>query len=689
MADYTNWKLERDAAGLAWLTVDLPGTRTNVLSSAVLGELELVLDELEGDPPRGLVIRSGKPAGFIAGADIDEFDRFADPAEATAAIRRAQGILDRLERLPCRTVCLIHGYCLGGGLELALACDHRVAEDEPDTRLGLPEVRLGIHPGFGGSLRMIRTVGPAHGLDAMLTGRSLSARAAQRIGLIDFALPRRHLETGARALAEGATRAPRRRLPWWSRLLNTGPVRPLFAAYLRRRVAARAPREHYPAPYALIDLWAHHWPHPHRMLEAEAASVAQLVRGDTARNLIRVFRLQERLKAQGRESAFRAERVHVIGAGAMGGDIAVWCAAQGLTVTLQDTRAEAIGDVLKRAKRVFERRLKDRRLVRAAYDRLVPDLHGNGLRRADVVIEAIVEDAAKKQALFAAIEPQLREDALLATNTSSIRLETLGTALHRPERLVGLHFFNPVARMPLVEVVLGERTDSGSAARAQAFTRQIDRLPLPVRSTPGFLVNRILMPYLLEAVQLIEEGVPAPAVDRAAVDFGMPMGPVELADTVGLDICLSVADILSRELGGEVPERLRQLVASGRLGKKSAGGFYPFRRGKPDKPSLPKGYTAPEDLKDRLVLRLVNEAVACLREEVVTDADLVDAGVIFGTGFAPFRGGPLHYAGERGSESVLSRLAELQARHGDRFEPDPGWQRLREPRQAAGTVMSE
>lgn len=689
MQQYANWTLEQDADGIAWLTLDMPGTRTNVLSSAVLGELEQILGELEANQPKGVVIRSGKTGGFIAGADVNEFDRFADATEAVAAIRHAQGILDRLERLPCRTVALIRGYCLGGGLELALACDHRIAEDDAATRLGLPEVRLGIHPGFGGTLRMIRTVGPIDGLDAMLTGRSLSARAARRMGLVDHALPRRHLEVAARRLAADTTAPTPRRLPWWKRILNSAPVRPFLAGYLRRRVAARAPREHYPAPYALLDLWAQHYSDPPRMLEAEAASVARLVSGETARNLIRVFQLQERLKAQGRDSNFQAERVHVIGAGAMGGDIAIWCAAQGLTVTLQDTRAEAIGSVLKRAGKVFARRLKDRYKVRAAYDRLIPDLQGDGLGRADLVIEAIVEDIEKKQALFASIEPRLRQDALLASNTSSIRLETLGTALRRPERLVGLHFFNPVAKMPLVEVVLGAQTDAESAARARAFARQIDRLPLPVRSTPGFLVNRILMPYLLEAVRLIEEGVPARAVDRAAVDFGMPMGPVELADTVGLDICLSVADILSQELGGHVPERLRELIASGRLGKKSGAGFYRFRRGKPDKPSPPKGYTPPEDLQDRLILRLVNEAVACLRDEVVVDADLVDAGIIFGTGFAPFRGGPLHYAEQRGPEAILSRLTQLQERHGERFEPDPGWQRFREQRQAAGTVTSE
>lgn len=679
---YTNWSLQHDAQDILWLTLDVPDTGTNVLSSAVLGELDQILGELEAHPPRGVVLRSAKDSGFIAGADVNEFDRFPDPAPAVAGLRRAQGILDRLERLPCPTVARIHGYCLGGGLELALACRYRLAEDEPATRLGLPEVRLGIHPGFGGTLRAVRRIGAVDALNLMLTGRSVSAAAAQRLGLVDFALPRRHIDEAARRLIGGFP--VQRKLPWWKQAMSSAPLRPLLAAYLRRRVRARTPQEHYPAPYAIIDLWARHWGEPQRLLEAEADSAAGLVHGETAQNLLRVFRLRERLKAHGRDNTFAPRRVHVIGAGVMGGDIAAWCAAQGLSVTVQDPSPEALARTLHRAGTVFEHRHSGR----AAFDRLIPDPNGYGLARADVVIEAIVEDVDAKRELFAAIEPRLRADAVLATNTSSIRLETLSEGLQHPGRLVGLHFFNPVAKMPLVEVVHGKGTDPQMAARAQAFARCIDRLPLPVRSTPGFLVNRILMPYLLEAVTLIEEGVPGAVVDRAAVEFGMPMGPVELADTVGLDVCLSVAEILSRELDGSVPERLRTLVAAGQLGKKSGAGFYPFRGGKPQKQALPKGYQPPEDVQDRLVLRLLNEAVACLREGVVSDADLVDAGVIFGTGFAPFRGGPLHYAERRGPVAMQERLHVLAQRHGERFQPDPGWTRLEDTAEGLATSAS-
>ncbi|HKK04939.1 MAG TPA: 3-hydroxyacyl-CoA dehydrogenase NAD-binding domain-containing protein [Gammaproteobacteria bacterium] len=683
--NYTNWQLDTDDDNIAWLRLDRADAGTNVLTAEILDELDAMLDTLTESPPRGAVILSAKPNGFIAGADVTAFTSLSDEKEALALIERGQSVMNKLETLPCPTVALIHGFCLGGGLELALACRYRIAEDGPRTRLGLPEVRLGIHPGFGGTLRMVRRVGAPAAMDAMLTGRTLSARAARKIGLVEYTVPERHLHNAARSvlLAPPAPRQP----AWYLRLASHRLLRPLLAKYLVRNVTRRAPRAHYPAPYALIELWREHYDDPKRMLAEEAASVARLIVGKTAQNLVRVFLLQERLKALGKperksggetdaqSNGLNPRHVHVIGAGVMGGDIAAWCALQGLQVTVQDNRKETLARVVQRAHELYTKRLKDRRLVRAALDRLVPDIKGNGLSRADVIIEAIFEDVEAKQNLFRSIEPKVRDDALLATNTSSIPLEELGRALRRPERLVGLHFFNPVARMQLVEVVHGPATDAGVSQRAAAFTRQIDRLPLPVTSTPGFLVNRILMPYLLEAVTLAEEGVPLAVIDKAAVDFGMPMGPIELADTVGLDVCLSVAKMLSADEDA-VPQRLRTLVESGRTGKKSGGGFYQFKQGKPVKPALPKGYSAPTDLQERLVLRLLNESVACLRDGVVADADLVDAGVVYGTGFAPFRGGPLHYLHSRGSVQLEKTLSGLKQRHGERFAADPGWRDL-------------
>lgn len=666
-----HWRVETDGDGIAWLILDQAASGVNVLSAQVLEELGRMLDAVDGQRPRGLVIRSGKPQGFIAGADVKEFTTLRDSALAAALLERAHTVLDRLAALPLPTLCLIHGYCLGGGLELALACRYRVAEDEPRTRLGFPEVHLGIHPGFGGTQRAVYLLGPAPALDLMLTGRPVDARRAARLGLVDHAVPTRHLERAARTVILAAPPPHRPNRRQW--LLNHRLARPWLARVLHRRVAARVRKAHYPAPYALIDLWRDYADDPRRMLAEERRSVAALITGSTAQNLVRVFFLQERLKAMGRREGFAPRRVHVIGGGVMGGDIAAWCALKGLNVTVQDQNKEALGRLVKHAHELFARQLKQPRLVQAALDRLMPDVRGIGVARADVVIEAIFENADAKRALYRDIEPHLNPDALLATNTSSIPLEELSGALDNPRRLVGLHFFNPVAKMQLVEVVSGGATDPDAAVRAAAFVRHIERLPLPVKSTPGFLVNRVLMPYLLEAVVLAEEGVPAAAVDRAAVEFGMPMGPLELADTVGLDICLSVAEILGAHFQLSVPARLRRMVETRQLGRKSGRGFYDYKGGRPRRERLGKGYSAPHDLAQRLMFRLYNECMACLQEGVVADADLIDAGVIFGTGFAPFRGGPMHYLQQQGIGSQLTELEALEQRYGHRYAANAGW----------------
>ncbi len=674
--NYNNWRLETDEEGIAWLHFDMAGGGTNVLSSEVFAELTRILDSLHEQPPTGLVILSDKPGGFIAGANVKEFTTLEDREQALEMIRTGQKQLDRIESLPCPTVARIHGYCVGGGLELALACDYRVALDEPKTRLGLPEVMLGIHPGFGGTVRLPRLIGVPAAMDLMLSGRTVDARKAARLGMVDHAVPERHLDRACRAMIR--ERPPRRRPSRLLRLADTAPLRPLLAAFLRKQVGKRASEEHYPAPYALIDLWAEHGAGSDEMFQAEAESVADLVRTETSRNLVRVFFLQERLKGLGKKNDGPAPaRVHVIGAGVMGGDIAAWCDVRGLTVTLQDREPKYIAPAIERAYKLFRRKFRPRHLQRAARDRLVPDHKGLGVPRADVVIEAIIENREAKQELYRRIEPQLKENTLLCTNTSSIPLEELATCLERPERLVGLHFFNPVAKMQLIEIVRGENTSEEVAERAAAFARAIDRLPLPVKSSPGFLVNRILLPYMLEAVELLSEGVPAQTIDRVATRFGMPMGPVRLADTVGLDICLSVASILSEELGTSLPPLLREVVEEGRLGVKSGHGFYRYKGREPVREPGRSSPVPDPVIEDRLILRLLNECVATLREQVVADEDLLDAGMIFGTGFAPFRGGPMHYLRSRGIEASRKRLEELAGLHGDRFLPDAGWEALR------------
>ena len=664
------WTLDLDADRVAWLTFDKPGASANSLSRAAMEELDQRLREAEQQQPAGLVFVSGK-SGFIAGADVAEFGQVRAPEEAVPSIRAAHGVLERLERLPFPTVAAINGYCLGGGLELALACRHRVCADDPKVTLGLPEVMLGIHPGFGGTVRSVRLVGVATAMDMMLTGKNLRPDKALKAGLVDEVVPAAQLRAAAKQLALHPR--PRQRAPLGQRLLNLPLVRRLVAGRIEQQVRRRARPEHYPAPYAIVDLWRRHGASTRSGYEAEAQSVARLVCTQTSRNLVRVFFLQERLKGLGGKDLPAGGHVHVVGAGVMGGDIAAWCALRGFTVTLQDRAAQYVQPALDRARAFFDKRSRVPGKAAEQMSRLQGDAEGRGVERADVVIEAIFENAEAKRELYARIEPRLKPGAILATNTSSLMLEPLAENLAVPDRLVGLHFFNPVAQMPLVEVIETATTDPQARTAALAFTRAIDKLPLPCRSAPGFLVNRVLMPYMTEAMLAANEGVPLAMIDQVAVRFGMPMGPIELADTVGLDVCLHVGRILASAFGGQAPDAVAPLVAAGKLGRKTGQGLYEWREGKAIKPPVDAAYRAPADLEDRLLLALVNEAMAVLREGVVADADLIDAGVIFGSGFAPFRGGPLRYAQERGITEIVSRLEALAARHGDRFRPDPGW----------------
>lgn len=674
---YDNWTFERDADGILWLHLNQKDTSTNVLCVPVLEELDGILDSLTAsEQPKGIVFVSDKPNGFIAGADIKEFLKIENIEQAVQHIRRGQNVLDRIEALSIPTVALIHGFCLGGGFELALACRYRVADDGPKTKVGLPEIQLGIHPGFGGTVRLPRLIGATAAMDLMLTGKSVDARKAKKMGLIDQAVPARHLKEAAkRVILEKDKRHRPKKL---QSLTNHFLLRPFLANVMRKTVAKKARKDHYPAPYALIDLWARDFDNPKKMLVHEAKSVAKLVTGDTAQSLIRVFFLREQLKGLGKRKSGeeKVKHVHVIGAGVMGGDIAAWCALQGCTVTLQDRKPETIAKAIGRAAQLFNKRIKDRLQVITALDRLVPDLEGRGVPKADIIIEAIIENIEAKHTLFKEIEPRMKPNALLTTNTSSIPLEVLSTVLKNPGRLVGLHFFNPVALMPLIEIVTASTTDPEAAQRTAAFAAQIDRLPLPVKSGPGFLVNRVLMPYMLEAVRLREEGVAPYAIDQAALDFGMPMGPLHLADTVGLDICLHVAEILSEKLNVSVPESLKKMVENGHLGVKSGNGFYHYEKGgkRIEEKSPNRKYT--NDVTERLIARMINEAVACLRDHIIDDVDLLDAGIIFGTGFAPFRGGPMHYAKNRGLQDYVAELHNLESKFGDAFKADDGWRNL-------------
>ena len=671
------WRKHEDKEGIIWLSLDAPETATNTLTNEVLAALATEIDTLETASPRGVVFCSAKKSGFIAGADINAFKQDMSAQQIYQMITEVQALFSRIENLPFPTVAMIHGFCLGGGMEMALACDYRLAQDDANTSLGLPEVKLGIHPGYGGSVRLIEILGVIPAMTLMLNGKVLTARQAPKSGLVDEVAADRQLKRAATHLI--LTTPPKQYSSWFQRLLSQSWLRPGIAYLLRKQVLQRVNPEHYPAPLALIACWKNRPRSRSSYFLAEADSVANLLVTETAQNLVRLFFLRNQLKAFAKTSDLTMKQVHVIGAGVMGGDIAAWCALQGMKVTLQDQSAERIAPAIARAHKLFKYKLKLPHLVQAAMDRLTPDIEGYGVRNADVVIEAIFENLEAKQTLYQQIEPQLSETAILATNTSSLSLQSLATCLQQPERLVGLHFFNPVAKMQLVEVVSADQTAAIWTDRAMAFVGQINRLPLPVKSSAGFLINRILIPYLLEAVEMQKEGIAIEAIDKSATDFGMPMGPIELADTVGLDICLSVADILAAELNIAVPANLQKMVDAGRLGRKSGQGFYQYdnkgkkkaSRQKPPATDIPEA-----DIRQRLLLRLLNECISCLDESIVQDKDLLDAGMVFGTGFAPFRGGPMHYLEQQGITDVHQQLTVFSKRYGNRFEPQPGWRVL-------------
>ena len=672
-----HWKSETDDKGILWLCLDLADSKVNVLSSEVLEELSEIIDATADNPPSGLVLWSGKAGTFVMGADIKEFTKVDTLELANKVVRLGQRLMDKVEGLKFPTVAAINGFCLGGGLELSMACDYRIVFGGSKKILGLPEVKLGLHPGFGGTVRSIRLCGVRAGMQLMLTGAPIAPGKAKAIGLVDKVTSEDKWRADAVALIESPP--PRRRAGLIDRMLNLGAARPFVGKMLLKQVEGKARRDHYPAPYAMIDNWLANGASETTGYEAEASSFAELMCSSTSRNLVRVFFLQNRLKSQGGKTTAELKHIHVVGAGVMGGDIAAWCALRGYTVTLQDREQKYIDPALERAARLFEKRVRDEEERAATIERLRSDVNGDGVAEADIVIEAIIENLEAKQSLYEVLQAKMKPGALLATNTSSIRLEELRTVLKEPQRFIGLHFFNPVAMLPLVEVIRCEDTDQEALDIGFTFTKAISKLPLECMSSPGFVVNRILAPYMAEAMHLADEGVPLAVIDEAAMAFGMPMGPVELADSVGLDVALHVSKVLGAVMGRTGPASLQKMVDDGLLGRKSGQGYYRWENGKAVKPDAATEHAADYEagnIEDRLVLSMVNEAVACLQEGVVADADLLDAGVIFGTGFAPFRGGPLNYARERGTTAVVMRLNELAKVHGERFEPNSGWSDL-------------
>ncbi len=683
------WDAIRGEDGILRLVLDLPGEKVNKLTEAVLAAFRKLLQTIREDSDlRGVIIRSGKPGTFIAGADVGEIQAITERDELEAKARIGQEIFQHLRVLPVPVVAAIHGACMGGGTEMALACTYRVASDDPATRIGLPEVRLGIVPGWGGTQRLPRLVGLRAALDLILTGRELRASTALRTGLIDAVVPAEHLEREAvRIITE---RPPPRPAPagpaeWFFR--NFPPARTLVFSVAEKNLRKKLHGD-YPAPYRAVKLLRETY--GGRLepgLRREAAAVADLAVTPTARNLMALFDLNARARrdpgiADGTEPR-PIRRATVVGAGVMGAGIALAITGRGTPVRIKDIGVEPISRGLREAYRILSRRVRRRRMtpreLRTRMAMIQPSLDYRGMRQMDLVVEAVFEDLELKRRLIREIEANVSAECLLVTNTSSLPVEGIARVAEHPERILGMHFFNPVHRMPLVEIIAADKTAPWATATAVALTKEIGKVPVVVRDRPGFLVNRLLMAYLAEVLELLEEGAEIGRLDRALEEFGMPMGPVRLLDQVGLDIASRVAEVLGKAFGRGVPAGaiLDRLAAAGRLGVKGSRGFYLYRNGQPiADPSVeelirPRGRIHPgeEEIRMRTLLPMLNEAARCLQEGVARRPGDVDLAMVLGTGFPPFRGGLLRYADSLGIDRVVSRLDVLASRFGTRMAP--------------------
>ncbi|MEE9218499.1 MAG: 3-hydroxyacyl-CoA dehydrogenase NAD-binding domain-containing protein [Acidobacteriota bacterium] len=694
----TGLDLEIDDHGIATLTFDLPDSKVNKLTGDVLRALDVAVATLEArQDVRGVMLCSRKAGNWIAGADIEEIRRITTAEEGRHLAATGQRILGRLARLRPPSVAAIDGSCLGGGLELALACRLRVATLSPRTLLGLPEVRLGIVPGFGGTQRLPRLIGLPNAADLILSGRSIDARRAERLGVIDVACPPELLHQQARALLEEvlsrgmrrirSQRAARRGRGVW--LLSFPPLRRLWFRWVRRMTLSKA-GDQYPAPLAALEALraSAGWSLQHGF-DVEARLLGEMAVTDVSRNLVWLFFLNQSIKRDPgvREQAVRPrsfQTVAVLGAGTMGGGIAQALSGNGLRVRMKDVAAPALARGMGAASSVYRDLARRKRLspqeAQHAFNRIGATLTYDGFRSCGLVVEAVLEDLDLKRRVLKEVSEQVPPDAILASNTSSLSIDAMASAVAAPERLAGWHFFNPVHRMPLVEVVRASATSAEVVATLVALTKRIGKTPLVVRDRPGFLVNRLLTIYLLEAVQLLEGGAAIDWVDQVALRFGMPMGPCTLLDQVGIDVAAKVADVLSAAF----PEHelksmlLHRMVEEKRLGKKSHNGFYLYPRH--GKPRVSQGVYALANsdgsgqpdaalVEDRLILPMINEASRVLVEEVVRGPSDVDTGMIYGAGFPPFRGGLLRHADALGIGEVAARLERLAHNYGPRFTP--------------------
>ena len=682
-----NISLNFGTDGIAVLTLDRQNSSANVFDVATMNELDAHLATLETRRDlKGLVLVSAKARIFIAGADLNAFAG-ADVSQLGAIVDLGHRVFTRLERLAIPSVAAINGVCLGGGCELALACDWRVASLDKSAKIGLPETQLGILPAWGGSVRLPRLIGLPAALAIILAGKQVAAQPALKQGLVDdVAHPEYLLAAAKKLLARG-----KRPVPAPSGLINSAWLRPLVAMKAKKDVLAKT-QGHYPAPLKALEVCRAAFGRPLAAgLALERAAFLELVQTPACRSLMSIFFLQERAKKLQAPAADGAagrpvKHVAVVGAGVMGAGIAQWTAARGYPVVLKDVSPAMLAKGLQAAEKIFrdaaKRRVFTEAEATAGLNRITPVQADVPLTRVDLVIEAAVEQLELKQKIFRQLEARSGPLTVLATNTSALSIDAIAAGLADPSRVVGIHFFNPVHRMQLVEIVRGPRTSPATLATALTFVKAIGKLPVLVKDSPGFLVNRILLPYMVESVRLFHEGCDVRRLDRVMLDFGMPMGPLRLSDEVGLDVAQHVAVDLQRRLPKPVPinDTLEKMIAKGWLGKKSGRGFYVFpeKKGAKEEPATGLDFLQTDGkgraqndatLADRMVLIMINEAARCLEEGVVDAPADVDFGMIFGTGWAPFRGGPLRHADTLGAAEIVRRLEALQLDVAPYFEP--------------------
>ena len=639
MDNLRHFDISTDSKNICWAKLDVKGKSVNVLTQEVMLDLAKLLDWLEeNDNLRGFGFMSGKPGGFIYGADISEFELYKSATDVLHHMQFVHGLFDRIERLKVPTCVGIDGIAVGGGLEIALAFDHIIITGNHKTKLGFPEVNLGILPGYGGSGRAYRRVGTATVTQMMLSGKPMAAFAAHEAGLIDQKVDgAEHLKPAIGAwLIEQKSKKPNREQRESSADQNA--LNEANAKFLNRLRA-----DHTPAPFAILDHVKRHGHSASEMSAGEMDIFPDLMVGSASKSLRRVYHLTDKIRKTARgDSAI--SNVHVVGAGVMGGDIAAVAAMSGLMVTLSDMNPKATELAIDRAAKLFERRLKSDDKITAAKHRLKSDPQSDGAKNADLIIEAVAEKLPVKQAVFADLEKIIKPNVVLATNTSAIPLEDIATVLADPSRLIGLHFFNPVPVLPLIEVIWSLHSNQDIVTRGMRFAGQIGKMPIRCKSSPGFLVNRALLPYMFGAMEAVASGESPEKIDQALVDFGMPMGPIELSDQVGLDVCLDVGIVLGMGPGAE--KLLKSKCREQTLGRKTGSGFYEWSENRAVRSRESLEPKVSNKMARRMLAPMVDECRKAVQEGVVDSADDADAGMIFGTGFPGFRGGPINWASE-------------------------------------------